>query len=109
MVYTRIAAHLCGSLSHSSLSSTVYLAKATAPDRRSRNNEGWMADLAQHNVSGAHVGETRRDFLILTASAGGPRRARPAVWPFHHHLHPGRRNPALAAIPGALAPRQGSP
>ena len=30
-----------------------------------------MADLAQHNVTGTHAGETRRDFLILTASAVG--------------------------------------
>src|SRR5260370_2652668 len=106
MVYTRIAAHLCGSLSHSSLSSTVYVAKATAPDRGSRNNEGWMADLAQHNVSGAHAGETRRDFLILTATAVGAVGVAATIWPFIDSLSPARDTLALSTTEVDLAPVQ---
>src|SRR6202040_677011 len=79
---------------------------AAVPDRRSRNNEGWMADLAQHNVSGAHAGETRRDFLILTASAIGAVGVAATIWPFIDTLNPARDALALATTEVDLAPVQ---
>src|SRR5438270_8699925 len=79
---------------------------AAAPDRRSQNNEGWMADLTQHDVSGAHAGETRRDFLILTASAIGAVGVAATIWPFIDTLNPARDTLALATTEVDLAPVQ---
>src|ERR1700730_1330914 len=79
---------------------------AAGPDRRSRNNEGWMADLAQHNVSGAHADETRRDFLILTATAIGAVGVAATIWPFIDSLNPARDTLALSTAEVDLAPVQ---
>src|SRR6202023_2370886 len=65
-----------------------------------------MADLAQHNVSGAHAGETRRDFLILTASAIGAGGVAATIWPFIAPLNPARDTLALATTEVDLAPVQ---
>src|SRR5437868_13091957 len=79
---------------------------AAAPDRRSQNNEGWMADLAQHDVSGAHAGETRRDFLILTATAIGAVGVAATIWPFIDSLNPARDTLALSTTEVDLTPVQ---
>src|ERR1700756_5220110 len=63
-----------------------------------------MADMAQHDVSGAHGGETRRDFLILTASAIGAVGVAATIWPFIDSLNPARDTLALPP-PGAALPR----
>src|SRR5918911_1919213 len=65
-----------------------------------------MADLAQHNVSGAHGGETRRDFLILTASAIGVVGVAATIWPFIDSLNPARDTLALSTTEVDLAPVQ---
>src|ERR1700693_2318934 len=65
-----------------------------------------MADLAQHNVSGAHAGETRRDFLILTATAIGAVGAAATIWPFIDSLNPARDTLALSTTEVDLAPIQ---
>jgi len=49
-----------------------------------------MADLAHQNVTGAHSGETRRDFLILTASAIGAVGVAATIWPFIDSLIPSK-------------------
>src|SRR5260370_7966120 len=65
-----------------------------------------MADLAQHNVSGAHNGETRRDFLTLTATAVGAVGVAATVWPFIDSLNPARDTLALSTTEVDLAPVQ---
>src|SRR6516225_8040110 len=65
-----------------------------------------MADLAQHNVTGPHTGETRRDFLILTASAVGVVGAAATIWPFIDSLNPARDTLALSTTEVDLAPVQ---
>jgi ubiquinol-cytochrome c reductase iron-sulfur subunit len=65
-----------------------------------------MADLAHQNVPGAHTGETRRDFLILTASAIGAVGVAATVWPFINSLNPARDTLALATTEVDLAPVQ---
>src|SRR3989442_14288157 len=65
-----------------------------------------MADLAQHNVGGAHAGETRRDFLILTASAIGGVGVAATIWPFIDTLNPARDTLALSTTEVDLAPIQ---
>ncbi|HEY1433414.1 MAG TPA: ubiquinol-cytochrome c reductase iron-sulfur subunit [Stellaceae bacterium] len=65
-----------------------------------------MADLAQHNVSGAHAGETRRDFLILTATAIGAVGVAATIWPFIDSLNPARDTLALSTTEVDLAPVQ---
>src|ERR1700748_3179064 len=65
-----------------------------------------MADLAQHNASGAHTGETRRDFLILTATAIGAVGVAATIWPFVDSLNPARDPLALATTEVDLAPVQ---
>src|SRR5215470_8340549 len=65
-----------------------------------------MADLAQHNVTGGHTGETRRDFLILTASAVGVVGAAATIWPFIDSLNPARDTLALSTTEVDLAPVQ---
>ena len=63
-----------------------------------------MADLAQQNVSGAHAGETRRDFLILTVTAVGAVGVAATIWPFIASLNPARDTLALASTEFDLAP-----
>ncbi len=65
-----------------------------------------MADLAQHNVNGAHAGETRRDFLILTATAIGAVGVAATIWPFIDSLNPARDTLALSTTEVDLAPVQ---
>ena len=65
-----------------------------------------MADLAQHNVSGAHADETRRDFLILTATAIGAVGVAATIWPFIDSLNPARDTLALSTTEVDLAPVQ---
>ena len=65
-----------------------------------------MADLAHQNVPGAHTGETRRDFLILTASAIGAVGVAATIWPFINSLNPARDTLALATTEVDLAPVQ---
>ena len=54
-----------------------------------------MADLAHQHVTGAHPGETRRDFLILTAGAIGAVGVAATIWPFIDSLNPARDTLAL--------------
>src|SRR6266851_8700487 len=65
-----------------------------------------MADLAHQNVTGAHTGETRRDFLILTATAIGGVGVAAAIWPFIDTLNPARDTLALSTTEVDLAPVQ---
>src|SRR5215472_7081334 len=65
-----------------------------------------MADLAQQNVGEAHAGETRRDFLILTAAAIGGVGVAASVWPFIDTLNPARDTLALSTTEVDLAPIQ---
>src|SRR6266478_10001599 len=65
-----------------------------------------MADLAQHDVGGAHAGETRRDFLILTATAIGAVGVAATIWPFIDSLNPARDTLALSTAEVDLAPVQ---
>src|SRR5690348_3713441 len=65
-----------------------------------------MADLADHNVSGAHPGGTRRDFLILTATAIGGVGVAATIWPFIDSLNPSRDTLALSTTEVDLAPVQ---
>src|SRR6478672_11110892 len=66
-----------------------------------------MADLAQpQSVPGhqGHEGETRRDFLILTAGAIGAVGVAAAIWPFIDTLNPARDTLALSTTEVDLAP-----
>jgi ubiquinol-cytochrome c reductase iron-sulfur subunit len=65
-----------------------------------------MSDLAHQNLTGAHPGETRRDFLILTATAIGGVGAAAAIWPFIASLNPSRDTLALATTEVDLGPVQ---
>src|SRR6266850_84957 len=65
-----------------------------------------MADVAQQNVGEAHAGETRRDFLILTASAIGGVGVAATIWPFIATLNPARDTLALSTTEVDLAPIQ---
>ena len=68
-----------------------------------------MADLAQpQSVPGhqGHEGETRRDFLILTAGAIGAVGVAAAIWPFIDSLNPARDTLALSTTEVDLAPLQ---
>src|SRR6267378_5913601 len=65
-----------------------------------------MADVAQQNVGEAHAGETRRDFLILTASAIGGVGVAATIWPFIATLNPARDTLALSTTEVDLAPVQ---
>src|SRR6266481_10230109 len=65
-----------------------------------------MADVAQQNVGEAHAGETRRDFLILTASAIGGVGVAATVWPFIATLNPARDTLALSTTEVDLTPIQ---
>jgi ubiquinol-cytochrome c reductase iron-sulfur subunit len=65
-----------------------------------------MADLAHQSVNGSHTGETRRDFLILTATAIGGVGVAAAIWPFIDTLNPARDTLALSTTEVDLAPVQ---
>src|SRR5258705_4615665 len=65
-----------------------------------------MADRAPHPASGADTGETRRDFLILTATAIGGVGVAAAIWPFVDTLNPARDTLALSTTEVDLAPVQ---
>src|ERR1700739_1007104 len=65
-----------------------------------------MADLAHRDVSRAHAGETRRDFLILTASAIGAVGVAATIWPFIASLNPARDTLALSPPEVDRAPIQ---
>src|SRR5260370_12936853 len=65
-----------------------------------------MADLAHQNAAGGHPGETRRDFLILTATAIGGDGVAAAIWPFIGSLNPARDTLALSTTEVDLAPVQ---
>jgi len=66
-----------------------------------------MSDVAQSQVSHGHgTGETRRDFLILTATALGVVGAAAAIWPFIDSLNPAADTLALSTTDVDLAPVQ---
>jgi ubiquinol-cytochrome c reductase iron-sulfur subunit len=69
-----------------------------------------MSDVAQSHVSHGHApghdGETRRDFLTLTASALGVVGVAAAVWPFIDSLNPAKDTLALSTTDVDLSPVQ---
>ena len=65
-----------------------------------------MADMAQQNVSQAHSGDTRRDFLYLTAGAIGGVGIAATIWPFIDTLNPARDTLALSTTEVDLEPIQ---
>ena len=65
-----------------------------------------MADATQSEVTDGHYGGTRRDFLILTASALGGVGAVITAWPFIASLNPARDTLALSTTDVDLAPVQ---
>src|SRR5438093_11354460 len=65
-----------------------------------------MADLAQQNGGEAHAGETRRDFLLLTAGAIGGVGVAATIWPFIDTMNPARDTLALSTTVVDLAPIQ---
>jgi ubiquinol-cytochrome c reductase iron-sulfur subunit len=65
-----------------------------------------MSDVAQSQVSHGHDGETRRDFLTLTASALGVVGLAAAIWPFVDSLNPAKDTLALSTTDVDLSPVQ---
>jgi ubiquinol-cytochrome c reductase iron-sulfur subunit len=65
-----------------------------------------MTDVAQPHVSPGHDGETRRDFLVLTAAAVGAVGAAVTIWPFIDSLNPAKDTLALSTTEVDLAPVQ---
>ena len=65
-----------------------------------------MADLAQSQMTGGHGGETRRDFLLLSAGALGAVGLASALWPFVDSLNPAADTLALSTTEVDLAPVQ---
>lgn len=65
-----------------------------------------MADVAQSRVSHGPVGETRRDFLTLTASALGVVGLASAIWPFIDSLNPAKDTLALSTTDVDVSPVQ---
>jgi ubiquinol-cytochrome c reductase iron-sulfur subunit len=65
-----------------------------------------MADLAHQNLPGPDTGQTRRDFLMLTASAIGAVGVATTMWPFIDSLNPARDTLALATTEVDLSPVQ---
>ena len=65
-----------------------------------------MADVAQSRVSHGPVGETRRDFLTLTASALGVVGLASAIWPFIDSLNPAKDTLALSTTDVDISPVQ---
>lgn len=64
-----------------------------------------MSDVAQSQVHGT-LGETRRDFLTLAASAVGAVGLAAAIWPFIDTLNPARDTLALSTTDVDLSPIQ---
>ena len=65
-----------------------------------------MSDVAQSQVSHGHDGETRRDFLTLTATALGVVGVATAIWPFVDSLNPAKDTLALSTTDVDLSPVQ---
>src|SRR6476660_10378255 len=65
-----------------------------------------MADVAQQHINQAHAGETRRDFLYLTAGAIGGVGIAATIWPFVDTLNPAADTLALSTTEVDLAPVQ---
>jgi ubiquinol-cytochrome c reductase iron-sulfur subunit len=65
-----------------------------------------MSDVAQSQVSHGHDGETRRDFLTLTATALGVVGAACAIWPFIDSLNPAKDTLSLSTTDVDLSPVQ---
>src|SRR3954462_12947326 len=65
-----------------------------------------MADVTQSPVMPGHQGETRRDFLILTAGALGGVGAAVSAWPLIDSLNPARDTLALSTTEVDLSPVQ---
>ena len=65
-----------------------------------------MADLAQQHGAEAHPGDTRRDFLLLTAGALGGVGLVATIWPFVDTLNPARDTLAESTTEVDLAPVQ---
>ena len=65
-----------------------------------------MADLAQQHRVEAHPGDTRRDFLLLTAGALGGVGLVATIWPFVDTLNPARDTLAESTTEVDLAPVQ---
>jgi ubiquinol-cytochrome c reductase iron-sulfur subunit len=65
-----------------------------------------MADVTQSPVTTGHAGETRRDFLVLTAAALGGVGAVVTAWPFIDSLNPARDTLALSTTDVDLSPVQ---
>jgi ubiquinol-cytochrome c reductase iron-sulfur subunit len=65
-----------------------------------------MADTTQPHVTMGHDGGTRRDFLILSASALAAVGAAVTVWPFVDSLNPAADTLALSTTEVDLAPVQ---
>src|ERR1700739_4705794 len=65
-----------------------------------------MANLAEQHVTGTHNGETRRFFVMLTASAIGVVGVAATIWPFIDSLNPARDTLALSTTEVDLAPVQ---
>jgi ubiquinol-cytochrome c reductase iron-sulfur subunit len=63
-----------------------------------------MADLAHENISYAHFGEPRRDFLILTAEALGTVAVAATGWPFIDTMNPARDTLAASTAEVDLGP-----
>ena len=65
-----------------------------------------MADVAQQHATATHPGETRRDFLFLSAAAIGGIGVVATIWPFVDTLNPARDTLALSTTEVDLAPVQ---
>src|ERR1051325_6479589 len=65
-----------------------------------------MAEVTQSQVMHGHDGETRRDFLILTAAALGGVGAAVTLWPFVDSLNPARDTLASSTTAVDLSPLQ---
>jgi ubiquinol-cytochrome c reductase iron-sulfur subunit len=65
-----------------------------------------MSDVAQSQVQHGHDGETRRDFLMLTASALGAVGVAVTIWPFIDTLNPAKDTLALSTTDVDLGPVQ---
>ena len=65
-----------------------------------------MSDVAQSQVHHGHDGETRRDFLTLSATALGVVGLATAIWPFIDTLNPAKDTLALSTTEVDLGPVQ---
>ena len=65
-----------------------------------------MSDVAQSQVSHGHAGETRRDFLTLSATALSVVGLATALWPFIDTLNPAKDTLALSTTDVDLGPVQ---